>query len=141
MSLLYGFTTLERLVPPSNNTKSITRISRHCFNLAKYLFNSLKKLKYANGQSVVKLYHDTDFQTIEEQGGIVNFNLLHDDGSFIGFAEVIFGCYCWHGTVHSFCFPNSRRQQLPQSTTLSYVLDASVIQVPVKDICNCRTKH
>lgn len=76
-------------MPPRNDIKSMTRISRHCFNLAKYLFKNLKELKYPNGQPVVKLYHDTDFQSIDRQGGIVNFNLLHADGSFIGFAEVI----------------------------------------------------
>lgn len=77
-------------MPPVTGTKSMTRISRHCFNLAKYLFENLKELKYSNGQPVVKLYHDTDFESIDNQGGIVNFNLLHADGSFIGFAEVIF---------------------------------------------------
>lgn len=76
-------------MPPVDNDKSITRISRHCFNVAKYLFKSLKQLKYSNGQSVVKLYHDSEFESIAEQGGIVNFNLLHDDGTFIGFAEVV----------------------------------------------------
>lgn len=90
ISLLNGFSTLDRLVPPINDTKSMTRISRHCFSLAKYLFKNLKELKYSNGQPVVKLYHDTDFESIDNQGGIVNFNLLHTNGSFIGFAEVIF---------------------------------------------------
>lgn len=93
ISLLNGFNTLDRLVPPINDIKSITRISRHCFNLAKYLFTKLKQLKYSNGQPVVKLYHDTDFTSIGDQGGIVNFNLLHPDGSFIGFAEVSFSNY------------------------------------------------
>lgn len=75
-------------MPPIGDDKSMTRISRHCFNLARYLFLNLKELKYSNGQPAVKLYEDTGFQSIDEQGGIVNFNLLHDDGSFIGFAEV-----------------------------------------------------
>lgn len=88
ISLLNGFSTLERLVPATDDIKSMTRVSRHCFNLAKYLFKILKQLRYPNGQSVVKLYHDTDFESIDRQGGIVNFNLLHSDGSFIGFAEV-----------------------------------------------------
>lgn len=88
ISLLNGFSTLERLVPPLNDIKSMTRISRHCFNLAKYLFKKLKELQYPNGQPVVKLYHDTDFDSPDRQGGIVNFNLFHSDGSFIGFAEV-----------------------------------------------------
>ncbi|KAG4068768.1 hypothetical protein HA402_002459 [Bradysia odoriphaga] len=114
ISLLHGLATLERLVPPRDNIKSMTRISRHCFNLARYLFKSLKELKYANGQPVVKLYHDTDFQSIDEQGGIVNFNLLHDDGSFIGFAETsaiatIYNIYLRTGC---FCNPGACQRHL-----------------------------
>lgn len=64
------------------------RISQHCFNLAKYLFECLKELRYSNGRNVIHFYHDTDFKSIESQGGIVNFNVLHEDGSFVGFSQV-----------------------------------------------------
>lgn len=64
------------------------RISRHCFNLTKYLYESLKDLKYANGKRVVQFYNDTNFENIEKQGGIVAFNVLHDDDAYVGFAEV-----------------------------------------------------
>lgn len=64
------------------------RISQHCFNLAKYLYDSLKEMKYSNGRNVVHFYHDTDFKCSKNQGGIINFNVLHEDGTFVGFSEV-----------------------------------------------------
>lgn len=64
------------------------RISQHCFNLSKYLYESLKELKYSNGRDVIHFYHDTDFSTICDQGGIVNFNVLYPNGSFVGFSQV-----------------------------------------------------
>lgn len=65
------------------------RISQHCFNLAKYLYDALNSLRYKNGKRVVKLYHDSDFSSKSKQGGIVNFNVLHEDGSYVGFFEVL----------------------------------------------------
>ncbi|KAJ6623591.1 Molybdenum cofactor sulfurase 3 [Pseudolycoriella hygida] len=114
ISLLNGFSTLERLVPSVNAVKTMTRISRHCFNLAKYLFESLKEMKYSNGQAVVKLYHDTEFESMENQGGIVNFNLLHPDGSFIGFAETsaIAAIYDIYLRTGCFCNPGACQRHL-----------------------------
>jgi molybdenum cofactor sulfurtransferase len=84
----------------------IERISRHVFNLGKYLYLKLKNLKHHNQQPVAHLYHDTDFDNNETQGGVVNFNLRHDDGSYVGFAE--FSCIA---SLHNFtlrtgCFCN-----------------------------------
>lgn len=84
VSLLAGYETIEQLIPGD----SMQRISRHCFHLAKYLYESLKALKYSNGQNVIEFYHDTTFESISSQGGIVNFNVLHEDGLFVGFSEV-----------------------------------------------------
>lgn len=89
VSLLAGYETIEKLIPgPSMN-----RISRHCFNLAKYLYESLKELKYRNGRNVIHFYHDTDFISSHVQGGIVNFNVLHEDGSFVGYTQVFITLY------------------------------------------------
>lgn len=87
ISLSAGYETIEKLIPG----QSMQRISKHCFNLAKYLYESLNELKYSNGTSVVHFYHDNGFKTIFDQGGIVNFNVLHEDGTFVGFSEVNFG--------------------------------------------------
>lgn len=83
-----GYETIERLVPADNFGATMNRISHHCFNLGKYLYESLKQLKYSNGNNVIKFYHDTVFESADRQGGTVNFNVLHADGSYIGFAEV-----------------------------------------------------
>lgn len=84
VSLLAGYETIEQLIPGD----SMQRISRHCFNLAKYLYESLKVLKYSNGRNVIHFYHDSAFESISHQGGTVNFNILYEDGSFVGFSEV-----------------------------------------------------
>lgn len=84
ISLLAGFDTIEKLIPG----QSMKRISKHCFNLAKYLYECLKELKYSNGRHTVRFYHDSDFKSLNDQGGIVNFNVLHEDGTFVGFSEV-----------------------------------------------------
>lgn len=86
ISLLAGYDTIEKLIPG----QSMKRISQHCFNLAKYLYDSLRELKYSNGRNVIHFYHDTEFMSSENQGGIVNFNVLHEDGSYVGFTEVGF---------------------------------------------------
>lgn len=86
ISLLSGYKTIENLVPG----QSMCRISRHCFNLSKYLFESLRALEYANGCDVVRFYHDSAFDSVDRQGGIVTFNILNDDGTYVGFAEVRF---------------------------------------------------
>lgn len=94
VSLLAGYESIEQLIPGD----SMLRISRHCYNLAKYLYESLKALKYSNGQNVIHFYHDTAFESISHQGGIVNFNVLHEDGSFVGFTEVC------HTIQYNTCF-------------------------------------
>lgn len=84
--MLAGYKAIEKFVPG----QSMNRISQHCFNLAKYLFDALKSLKYKNGRHVVRFYHDSDFTSKTIQGGIVNFNVIHEDGSYVGFSEVNF---------------------------------------------------
>lgn len=84
ISLLAGYETIEKLIPGQH----MNRIAQHCFNLANYLYESLNELKYSNGRHVIHFYHDTNFTSINDQGAIVNFNVLHEDGNFVGFSEV-----------------------------------------------------
>lgn len=84
ISLLAGYETIEQLIPGD----TLDRISQHCFNLSKRLYDALKELKYSNGRPVVQFYHDNNFTSRDLQGGIVNFNVLKEDGGFVGFAEV-----------------------------------------------------
>ncbi|XP_055376872.1 molybdenum cofactor sulfurase 3 [Condylostylus longicornis] len=112
-SLLEGFKTLERLVPSTNDLRSQQRISRHVFNLAKYFYESLNDLRHENGQKLIEFYNHTNYESSETQGGIVCFNILHEDGSYVGFAEVACiaavyniilrtGCFCNAGACQSF---------------------------------------
>lgn len=90
----------------------VNRISRHTFNLGKYLHHNLQNLKHFNNQPVVSFHHDTHFEENKTQGGIVNFSLRHSDGSFVGFAEfasiaalnnIILrtGCFCNPGSCQT----------------------------------------
>lgn len=65
-------------------------ISRHTFALAQYVYRSLLMLHHGNGNPVTILYHDTNFEDIKYQGGIVNFNLLRSTGEYVGYSEVSF---------------------------------------------------
>lgn len=64
-------------------------ISLHTFSLAKYVHHCLVSMHHSNGNPVAILHHDTTFENVEHQGGIVNFNLLRDNGEYIGYSEVI----------------------------------------------------
>lgn len=105
IAVLNGFNTLERLVPATNFQTTMDRISRHCFGVARYLWRKLGELRHLNGRPVIRFYHDTQFEERQKQGGIVNMNVLNEDGSVIGFSEMaavacIFkvhlrtGCFC-----------------------------------------------
>lgn len=44
---------------------------------------------HPNGKPVAILYHVSDFENIDMQGGIINFNLLRANGENIGYSEVL----------------------------------------------------
>ncbi|XP_055304058.1 molybdenum cofactor sulfurase 3 [Sitodiplosis mosellana] len=115
ISLLAGYETIEKLIPGQH----MQRISQHSYNLAKYLYESLRELKYSNGRHVVRFYHDTDFTSINDQGGIVNFNVLHEDGTFVGFTEV--SCMAKLHNIYlrtgCFCNPGACQRHLRLSDT------------------------
>lgn len=63
-------------------------VAQTTFNLAQYTYIKLLKLHHSNGKRAVELYTDTDYSSHLHQGGIVTFNLLRDNGEYIGFMEV-----------------------------------------------------
>ena len=84
-ALRAGFSTLQS-VPGG-----MAGISRHTFLLAKYAVTQLATLCHSNGSRVVRIYGDEDNymrDNIEQQGGIVNFNLLDQQGDVIGFSAL-----------------------------------------------------
>lgn len=63
-------------------------ISKHSFSLAQYVYKNLATLHHSNGKPVVIFYHDSTFDDINLQGSTVNFNLLRDNGEYVGNTEV-----------------------------------------------------
>lgn len=96
------FQFMENLI----GSNFMDRVSRHVFNVGNYLHRQLKALKHHNNESVVTFYHETNFEDFNTQGGIVNFNLRHADGSFVGFAE--FSCIAalYNIILRTGCFCN-----------------------------------
>ncbi|CAO1377562.1 unnamed protein product [Diamesa serratosioi] len=112
IALQSSFNFLDNLLTTSIETSFINRVARHSFNLGTYLYEELKNLRHFNNNPVVVFYHDSDFSDSKNQGGIVNFNVLHSDGSYVGFAEfacittlhnIILrtGCFCNPGACQS----------------------------------------
>ncbi|XP_058827934.1 molybdenum cofactor sulfurase 3-like isoform X2 [Topomyia yanbarensis] len=106
VSLLQGFDSIERLVPSVREKRSIERISEQTFYLGRYCYDRLRSLRHVNGSEVVELYHDSAFEDVAQQGGIVNFNVLHDDGSYVGFAEVAYMASVHNIVLRTGCFCN-----------------------------------
>lgn len=63
-------------------------IARHVFSLARFLRTKLAAMRHQNGAPVAVLYPPEASDSWRQQGGIVAFNLLRDDGSHIGFSQV-----------------------------------------------------
>ena len=66
-----------------------TRLSLRLSRLTRVAWRSLAALRHANGQPLIRFYlHSSTRFTPEEQGPILNFNLLDEDGQTIGFSQV-----------------------------------------------------
>ncbi|XP_055912772.1 molybdenum cofactor sulfurase 3 [Eupeodes corollae] len=104
--VLEGFRTHERLIAQRGDLKPIQRISNHVFNLAKYCYDVLRQLKHPNGQKLIEFYNHTDYNSVQEQGGIITFNILHDDGTYVGFAEVACIAAIFNVQLRTGCFCN-----------------------------------
>ncbi|XP_033098163.1 molybdenum cofactor sulfurase-like [Anneissia japonica] len=107
VALRHGFDTLQGLAG------GINQISQHTFTLARYIHHELESYYHSNGKPVAILYHDNGFEDITIQGAIVNFNLLRENGDYVGYAEVDklanlyniqlrTGCFCNTGACQKF---------------------------------------
>ena len=79
LSLRHGFDQINK-IPGGMNS-----ISEHTFDLGKYLNSNLIKLRYdvEGHPRLIEMY--SKFDSVQNQGGICNFNILNPDGSHIGF--------------------------------------------------------
>lgn len=112
-TILTGFNILERFIPPTAELNTMQRISKYVFQLAKYCYEALDKLKHPNGAPLIEFYNHDGYESNSNQGGIVTFNILHDKGSYVGFAELAClaaiyniqlrcGCFCNPGACQWF---------------------------------------
>uniref|UniRef100_A0A1I8N1B6 Molybdenum cofactor sulfurase n=1 Tax=Musca domestica TaxID=7370 RepID=A0A1I8N1B6_MUSDO len=113
VSILEGFKTVERLIPSREGKSTIERISCHVFQLAQYAYRKLSTLRHSNGQPLLQFYNHNGYEDKQYQGGVLTFNILRKDGSYIGFAEVAClaavhniqlrtGCFCNPGACQGF---------------------------------------
>lgn len=100
LALKAGFNTLKRLDITFEN------ISKHTFYLAQYVYRNLLCLHHSNGKPVVILYHNTTFENISDQGPIVNFNILRDNGEYVGYSEVLHFANLYNIHLRTGCFCN-----------------------------------
>ncbi|XP_023320450.1 molybdenum cofactor sulfurase [Eurytemora carolleeae] len=95
-----GFLTIKNIIG-----EDFSLISAHTFALAQYTFNRLNRLVHWNGKPVVEIYSKTQYDDVNKQGGIINFNLKDSRGNYIGYSVfkrvaesenviVRTGCFC-----------------------------------------------
>ncbi|XP_066435213.1 molybdenum cofactor sulfurase isoform X2 [Eleutherodactylus coqui] len=82
IALKHGFDVLQKL------TGGMENIRNHTHALATYTYSVLSALHYTNGQPVICIYGDTEVRTCDLQGPIINFNVLDETGSVIGYTQV-----------------------------------------------------
>lgn len=87
-SLVHGFDDLDRL-------GGMATIRDHCMSLASELVRRLLEVKHADGNSVVEFYGNWKMSQANEisdlsetLGPTVAFNILRQDGSYVGYNEV-----------------------------------------------------
>nr|CEL70351.1 TPA: molybdopterin cofactor sulfurase, putative [Neospora caninum Liverpool] len=126
---LYGFRALEAI--------GMEKIHHHVAALTTHLFERLQLLRHSNGAPAVLVYWS---EPSPPTGGIVSFNLLRPDGSFVPFPQVEAdasealihlrtGCFCNPGGCQDFLglsaediIRNSQKRQScsdPSGATLS----------------------
>eukprot|EP00917_Polyrhabdina_sp_WS-2016_P024928 GHVP01053768.1.p1 GENE.GHVP01053768.1~~GHVP01053768.1.p1 ORF type:complete len:515 (-),score=93.47 GHVP01053768.1:70-1593(-) len=106
VSLKHGFEALERV--------GYNKVSSHVASLSEYVGDVLHSMKHSNGNPVAEIY-TRSFPEYSEKpvGGVVAFNLLRPEGSYVNFGEVESlasvenihlrtGCFCNPGACATF---------------------------------------
>ncbi|CAD0197426.1 unnamed protein product [Chrysodeixis includens] len=117
IALKQCFDNMNKLFPRTVYEDLMETISYHTFYLAKDLYEQLKSLQHSNGNKATVLYMDSDFTDIKKQGGTVTFNLLREDGSYIGYSEFQHMADLFSISVRTGCFCNSGSCQRHLSAT------------------------
>ena len=80
-------------------------IQKETSQLAYSAFTFLSTTKHANGSPIAKIYGWASSDP-SKQGSIINFNLLRDNGTYIGYAEVEKMCELFKIELRTGCFCN-----------------------------------
>lgn len=123
IALQHGFNILE-----NNFSLTMEMISRHVYQLGKYLHHSLQVLHHSNEKPVVCLY-TSDFESLETQGGIVTFNLLRPNGEFVGYDEVLQMANVYNIHLRTGCFCNPGACQYYLQHTNENVMDHFKVRI------------
>ncbi|XP_046583954.1 molybdenum cofactor sulfurase-like isoform X1 [Haliotis rubra] len=113
IALRHGLDAVHRIAG------DMDRVSSHTFTVAKFFHDHLRQLRDGNDTPVVRIYCQ-GFEDIHTQGAIVNFNILRDNGEFVGFAEVDkmaqlqdvhlrTGCFCNIGACQKYLHLTSKQ--------------------------------
>ncbi|XP_008546797.1 molybdenum cofactor sulfurase 3 [Microplitis demolitor] len=106
ISLQHGLNTLSKI--------PIQQISLHVFSLVRYLHHNLISLHHSNGNPVVKMYSDSDYEDQHQQGGILALNILKATGDYVGYMEVLHmaSLFKIHLRTGCFCNPGACQRHL-----------------------------
>ncbi|XP_054266776.1 molybdenum cofactor sulfurase 2 isoform X2 [Macrosteles quadrilineatus] len=118
-----------------------TLLSNHCFRLARYTHMRLRQLHHANNRAAVCLYADTAYDDPSTQGGIVNFNMVRDNGQFVGCIEVLnlANLHGIHLRTGCFCNPGACQRHLGMTDEQYYAnFEAGHVCGDDKDLINGR---
>ncbi|XP_025408329.1 molybdenum cofactor sulfurase 2 isoform X2 [Sipha flava] len=102
----HGLDSLHRLAGPMRSVAGRT------YRLATDLYRRMCGARHGNGTPVFRVYADTAYRCEDEQGGIVNFNVLRANGDHVGYNEVKnvvsarnivirVGCFCNPGACQT----------------------------------------
>lgn len=123
--LRYGFDALRSVLPRPEHSASgvnganaqrpygdISPITKHVWSLTRYLYEAMSAMHHSNGTPVFRIY-GKHAEGPEKQGGIINFNVLNPDGSYMGYHDVQYltsnehihirtGCNCNPGACYDY---------------------------------------
>ncbi|KHN85419.1 Molybdenum cofactor sulfurase [Toxocara canis] len=109
----YGIAALERGFEDIDSYGGIKAVQQKTFALASRAFRALSTRIHLNGRRIAEIYcADSDYGSSETQGPIVAFNLLRDDGSYVGYTEVEEVCDLFGIELRSGCFCNQGACQM-----------------------------
>jgi len=80
VALRYGFQMFDELGYPA--------ISNHVFSLWDHAYREMLTMRHSNEQPLVEFYGKHETHDPDQQGPIINFNLLKPDGTYFGYYDV-----------------------------------------------------